>query len=286
MNTQIPGDARELVAGVEDLFTLPEMYLRIREAVDDSGSSIADVAEIVSGDPVITARLLRFANSAFFGLPSQVDTISRAVNILGTQLVHDVVLATSVSGSCAMATDALDVRQFWSSSAYCAVLSRLLAQRCHVLDSERVFLEGLLRDIGHLVMYQQIPVPIAEAQRQAISSGAELYQVERALIGYDYGQVGQELMALWNLPPSLGEVARYHVEPASSENCPLETAIVHIAHHIAIAARSGSNVADATLPISADAWTVTGLSEEVIDPVRIEADSSVTEAQQIFIEAA
>jgi HD-like signal output (HDOD) protein len=286
MTARNSGTAGELVAGVEDLFTLPEMYLRIKEVIENGESSIADVADIVSSDPVITARLLRFANSAFFGLSKQIDTISRAVNMLGTQLVHDTVLATSVAESCAVAADVLDMRLFWSSSAYCAVLSRLLAQRCNVLDSERIFLEGLLRDIGHLVMYQQIPDSLEEARRQARSSGMELYQVERELIGYDYGQVGQELMMLWKLPPSLGEVARYHVEPAGSKNCPLETALVHIAHHIAIAAQSGANLSGGKLPISADAWMVTGLREDLIDPVKIEADSSVAEVRELFLEAA
>jgi HD-like signal output (HDOD) protein len=286
MNTNNTGSAKELVAGVQDVFTLPDMYLKIKEVVEDEDSSIADVAEIVSGDPAVTARLLRFANSAFFGMPSKVDTISRAVNILGTQLVHDVVLATSVSESCGADTDAFDQRAFWSDSAYCAVLSRLLAQHCNVLDSERVFLEGLLRDIGHLVIYQQIPERAAEAKRRSLSTDVELYQAERELIGYDYGQVGQELMALWGLPPSLGEVARYHVEPAGSNSCPLETAIVHIAHHMMLQSGVDGDSVDGNLLVSEDAWKITGLSEAVLVPVKAAADACVAEARQIFLDAA
>ena len=286
MNANNAGSARELVAGIQDLFTLPEMYLKIKEVVEDDDSSIADVAEIVSSDPVVTGRLLRFANSAFFGMPAKVDTISRAVNILGTQLVHDVILATTVSASCNTETEALDQRKFWSDSAYCAVLSRLLAQHCNVLDSERVFLEGLLRDIGHLAMYQRIPECLEEAKRHSKTAGVELYQAERELIGYDYGQVGQELMAFWGLPSSLGEVARYHVDPAGSNSCPLETSIVHIAYHMMLQAEPDGDSIDRKLLVSNDAWKTTGLSEDMLDPVKTAADACVAEARQIFLDAA
>ena len=277
---------RDLVAGVEQLFTLPDLYMRVKNLIEDPESSVADVAELISADPAIAARLLKFANSAFFGQSRQVDTVSRAVTVLGTQLVHDVALATSVIDSCAGVADSTDLPKFWSDSAYCAVLARQLAERCNVLDSERIFLEGLLRDIGHLVMVKQIPDQLAAARQQAKSTGAELYRVERELIGCHYGEVGQQLMTLWQLPPSFGEVARYHVEPSGTNECPLEAAIVHIAHHMTLAAEADGNVDDAALPIRAEAWAATGLSADVIESVRTDADSELAEARALFVEAA
>ncbi len=286
MNVEVAVNPRDLVADVRELFTLPDMYLRVKEAIDSEESSVGQVAELIASDPVITARLLRFANSAFFGLSQQVDTISRAVTVLGTQLAHDVVLATSVVDSCAGVADTVDLRSFWSDSAYCGLLARLLAQRCNVLDSERIFLEGLLRDLGHLVMYQQLPDETGAAREQARSSGRELYQVERDILGCHYGEVGQELMASWQLPASFGEVARYHVDPAGASNCPLEAAIVHIAHQIALSSSAGGNLAGDELPIKAAAWGVTDLTMDVIEPVQAEADSALAETQALFIAAA
>lgn len=286
MNAEVATDPRELVAGVRELFTLPEMYMRVKEAIEDEESSVGDVAELIATDPVITARLLRFANSAFFGLSRQVDSVSRAVTVLGTQLAHDVVLATSVVDSCAGVADAVDLRAFWADSAYCGLLARLLAQRCNVLDSERIFLEGLLRDLGHLVMYQQIPEEMRAAREQARSSGRQLYLVEQELLGCHYGEVGQELMAAWQLPASFGEVARYHVDPGSSANCPLEAAMVHIAHHVALGSAADGDLVVEELPISAAAWSTTNLTAEMIGPVKEEADSALAETQALFVDAA
>lgn len=285
MNAEVATDPRELVAGVRELFTVPEMYMRVKAAIEDEESSVGDVAELIASDPVITARLLRFANSAFFGLSRQVDTVSRAVTVLGTQLAHDVVLATSVVDSCA-GVEGVNLPTFWSDSAYCGLLARLLAQRCNVLDSERIFLEGLLRDLGHLVMYQQIPDETREARAQAHSSGRALHVVEQELIGCHYGQVGQELMAAWQLPASFGEVARYHIDPAGSPSCPLEAAIVHIAHHVAVASRQDGGLVIEDLPIAAEAWATTGLTADVIEPVKEEADSALAETQALFVDAA
>ena len=81
---------------VTDLTTLPDLYVRVKNVIDDPNASHKDLADVLSIDPVISARLLRVANSAFYGLPSQIATISRAVNLLGTQQVHDLVLATAV----------------------------------------------------------------------------------------------------------------------------------------------------------------------------------------------
>ncbi|MDJ0927010.1 MAG: HDOD domain-containing protein [Gammaproteobacteria bacterium] len=272
----------DLVAGVEELFTLPALYMRVKALIEDPETSIADVADLISGDPAIAARLLKFANSAFFGQSRQVDTVSRAVTVLGTQVVHDVVLATSVVDSCAVVADSVDLRTFWSNSAYCAVLARQLAERCNVLDSERIFLEGLLRDIGHLVMVKQVPEQLADARQQARATGRQLYQLEWELIGCHYGEVGQQLMTLWQLPPSFGEVARYHVEPGQTQASPLEAAIVHIAHHITVAAEAGGEV---DLPIQAAAWQTTGLSVDVIDSVRTDAAAELSEAQALFVDS-
>lgn len=89
--------AEELVASTLKLVTLPAVYLRAKKVIDDPDSTLGDLAEVIGQDPAITVRLLRIANSAFFGFAARIDTVVRAVNILGMQQVHDLLLATSVS---------------------------------------------------------------------------------------------------------------------------------------------------------------------------------------------
>ncbi len=93
-------------------------------------------------------------------------------------------------------------------------------------------------------------------------------------------------MAAWQLPASFGEVARYHIDPAGSPSCPLEAAIVHIAHHVAVASRQDGGLVIEDLPIAAEAWATTGLTADVIEPVKEEADSALAETQALFVDAA
>ena len=90
-------NAEQLASNASRLATLPEVYLRARRALQSDDSSLAEIADIIACDPGMTSRLLRVANSAFFGFVAQVQTVARAINILGTQQVHDLLLATSVS---------------------------------------------------------------------------------------------------------------------------------------------------------------------------------------------
>jgi len=275
--------AEELVASTVDLVTLPAVYLRAKELIDDPDSSLAEVAEVIGQDPAMTVRLLRIANSAFFGFAARIETVMRAVNILGTQQVHDLLLATSVSNAFSgISSEVVSMDVFWRNSVHCGVAARLLASRCNVLDSERLFVEGLLRDIGHLVIYTKLPGLAKEALVQSCNEGTDLALVERELMGFDYASVGAELMRVWQLPDSLQESVRHHLEPAKAQNFPLETAIVHIAAHMTTGVATKLPTEEWAPSVSADAWRITGLSVDVLPPIVEEAQTHSAETVKLI----
>ena len=279
----VPSNPEELASRVEDLFTLPDIYVKVKELIDDPEASIGDIGNVVALDPGISARLLKFSNSAFFGQSRTVETVGRAVNILGTQTVHDVILATSVANAFSGIDDSvMDMAKFWSGSIYRGVVARLLAIECGLLDSERVFVQGLLSDIGHLVMYKEIPELAAAAATQATESGAGLAAVERELIGYDYAGVGGALMCAWELPESITETVRHHTDLSQSTSFPLESAIVHLACHIAVAAESDVDVSEWDLPVDPLAWQTTKLEQSIYSSIEEAADAAVGEARELF----
>lgn len=140
------------------LISLPDVYLRLKSVIDDPGFAMNDIADVISQDPAMTARLLRLVNSAYFGFAAKIDTVNRAVGMLGSQQVHDLVLAASVAQRFeGMSNQVMDMERFWLRSVTRAIACRELAVMCNMLDGERVFVAGLLSDIGHLIMYQSVP---------------------------------------------------------------------------------------------------------------------------------
>lgn len=219
----------------------------------------------------MTARLLKVVNSSFFGFASTIETVSYAVTLLGPEQVHDLILATSVgrvfSGINSRVTN-MDL--FWRTSVYCGVASRLLSSYCNVLDTERLFVAGLLRDIGHLVMYIEVPDAVQQALSDSRREQRPLHSVERELIGFNYADVGYELMRAWKLPASLQEIVRHHPEPGRARHYPLETSIVHMASSLAVATKQDEGtLAERIDPV---AFQATGITPERIAHARQEID--------------
>lgn len=269
--------AQTLVKESVELISLPDVYVRLRNVIALPDSSMADVAEVIASDPSITARLLKLVNSSFFGLESQVDTITRAINLLGTQEVHDLVLATSMVDSFSgFSNEYFNIYDFWFKGVYCAVTARLLAYYCKDLDTERPFVAGLLHNIGHLLTYQKIPHESRSAIKLAAQKNIKLYMAERELLGFDYAQLGAEMMREWKLPVSLQEITEFHLEPARASNYQLEAAIIHIAAEITDKALAQIPVSAETLAVNPVSWQMTGLSVDAIPDIKKEVDQQAS----------
>ncbi len=221
---------QELVESCDTLASLPEVYLRVREVVNDPTSDSQNLANAISIDPAISARVLKLVNSPFYGFPRQVDTIFRAASILGMQPIHDLVLATSVTGVFAgMSQTVKDMRAFWADSVFCGLVAREVAKRGNVDDSERLFVLGLLRDIGHLVMYEKIPELCQAAIIRSQQEHKMLAEIEREVIGFDFAEVGALLIEKWNLTETIRVAIGYHLKPCQTKAFTLETSILHVA---------------------------------------------------------
>lgn len=276
--------ATHLVKGVATLVSLPEVCTRVNDMVDDARSSAADIGNVICQDPGLTARLLKIANSSFYRFPSKIETVSRAVTIIGTRELRFLVLAScAIRSFDRLDNDLIDMASFWRHSLYTAVIARELAGRCNVLHRERLFVAGLLHDIGHLVMYNKIPDLVQVMLERANRSGEPLYQAERDVFDIDHGVVGAELLKLWNLPQSLQEAVEHHHEPQKAESYALEAAIVHIANSLARLAERGCTNAQDGPPIAPEAWEITRLNGDIIEPTLIEARAQFIEALLLFL---
>lgn len=279
-------DISELVRSVGDLVTLPDVFIRINQLVESPDSTIADIARAVSQDPAFTVRLLRVANSPFYGFSSSIDTVAKAVSVIGTSQIRNLALSTTIANSFSgLSNKLVSMDNFWRHSLYCGLAARKLAQLSGKCDAEAVFTAGLLHDIGELVIFNRMPEQAREALLQVLDSADELalYQSEQQIMGFDHAQVGGELARQWKLPPLLEECILFHHELNAAQRYPRETAIVHIANILAQMAEVQTLDASDVSPIDPAAWEITGLSKaEVIDTVVAETQADIAEAEILF----
>jgi putative nucleotidyltransferase with HDIG domain len=265
--------ASDLLKGAVNVASLPGVYLRLSAVVSDPRSSAVDIGAVIGEDPGLTARLLRLVNSAMYGFPSRIETVSHAISIVGTAQLQDLALATSVIRLFAQVPESLvSMESFWRHSVACGVTARAIAARRREPNVERYFVAGLLHDIGRPIMFMQVPQEARQAVLRSRETGEPLFRVEHALLGFDHAHVGYALLDLWKLPPSLREPVANHHFPDRSQRFPVETAIVHVADLVANALGLGSSGEPGVPPLDLRAWDAVGLPPGTIGDILEEAE--------------
>lgn len=272
-----------VVKRLEALASLPDIVTKINDVADDPNSTTQDMQNLIQQDPALTARLLKIANSAFYGFPAQVDTINRAVMVVGTNGIRDLVWATSAMGTFAgLNSRFVDMRDFWRHSLYVATVARVLATKCRILRKERFFLAGLLHDIGRLALYHTMPDEIEAVLICADNTEESLCVAEKKILGFDHTDIGEALLKQWKLPENVQAVAKNHHHATTSGDYRLEVAVVHIADNIAKTAGVFGDKFSKEQTIDPAAWHVTGLSEKIIDSTIGLADEQYKEVVALF----
>lgn len=223
-------NSQEYLVDIASLVTLPDVYIAVKEAVEDPDIGMMELAELVSFDPAISTRLLKIANSPFYGQVSQIDTVKRAVALLGTKTVHDTVLAISVSGAFqSIAGVNYDVAAFWQGSIMRAVVAKSCAIELKIPEPDRLFILGLLSDIGHMIMNIRAPHLMQKVLSQHKKTGFPLFQFERSTFGFDHGELGADLLEGWSIPNSIIAGIRYQNCPEIAPEYRQEAAIIYCA---------------------------------------------------------
>jgi putative nucleotidyltransferase with HDIG domain len=219
----------------------------------------------VGVDPNLTARLLRIANSAFYGFSRKIDTISRAVTVIGTTELYQLVLSVSaVQQFSNIPNELVKMDTFWHHSVYTGLLARSLAARARVLHPERLFVAGLMHDIGSLVLYHQRPEQMRDILLVAEGDEDVLYHAELERFQFTHASVGGELMGRWLLPVELVDAVKWHHEPEKAENAPMEAHILQLAGQLVNESSQGNfmGLPRSAPQLSQSLQEVVGLSED------------------------
>ncbi len=277
---------QDLVTGVIRLVSLPEVCLRVNEMMEDPATSAKELGEVISRDTGLTARLLKIVNSSFYGFPSKIETVSRAVTVIGLRELRGLVLAASaVETFSKIPTEVLNRVHFWRHSVYCGVVAQLVAEECKVLHSERLFVAGLLHDIGKLIIAHRLPEEMKTIKNRVAAEQRFDFEVEQDVLGFDHADVGGALLREWKMPPTLCDAVEYHHRPSEAEESLMDAAMVHLANSITGMAEEGLDVDIETMiqPVDEQIWAVLGVDASIIETVSKKAGPLFTDALEVIL---
>ncbi len=264
--------AQQFVHSLAEQVTIPEVYRDFRRLCSAPDSTISDYAAVVNTDPALATRLIRIANTPFFGYSRAAHNLEQTISLIGVMQIHDVLIGSLVMRAFAgIPNELVNLSLFWENSVHCGILSRLIAKKCQLPASQRLFALGLFHDIGHLVMYAKQPELAQLALQQSLRQGVALFLVERKLFGFDYAQLGYELLRLWHLPGNFQEIIRHHVEPEKAQHYPVETAVVHLAYALPQLINGPIDTEEQKILVSPLASKLTRLNQNDLKPIRAEA---------------
>jgi len=265
-------DVEALIDEVDELLSLPDAAIRLNALLSEPDVTTAEIAEVVSLDPALAARVLRAVNSAYFGLRSRVDTISKAITMIGTSELQSLVLATSAAQafkniSCKL----IDMESFWQHSVRAALAARGFAESCLSRHRERVFLAALMHDIGKLVLYHQLP---GESTRilESVLAGRAQEEAEMSVLGYTHADVGAALLERWNLPSSLHVPVRHHHRYAEATEFTKESALIYLGSEVAHLMEKERTAESPMLSDADEAWVQAGCLPSELEEVMIDVD--------------
>jgi HD-like signal output (HDOD) protein len=219
----------------------PTIISELNTVIADPFATSNDVAQVVNKSPSLASHLLKIVNSAYYGFPSKIDRISRAVTIIGTKEISNLALGISVMRAFEdISPDLIDMSSFIRHSLACALLSRIIAAQKNISETEQVSVSGLLHDIGKLIVLKYYPGAALAAFEHAIACGGSVFQSEKEVLGIYHTRVAQDLLKKWNIPPMLENSIAFHHRPSAAVD-PSKAVIVQMADIITNALGLGSS---------------------------------------------
>ncbi|BDQ37906.1 phosphohydrolase [Pseudodesulfovibrio nedwellii] len=265
------GTPETLVRHETELTSFPDIFFRIKEVLEDDSASADRIARVVSTDMSLAAKLLKLVNSPLYGFPQTIDSISRAVALVGAKELSTLALGISaINYFKDIPPELMDMETFWRHSISCGIFAKILAGTQTGLSPERFFIGGLLHDVGRLIMFKKLPYASTEAMLFARENSIPLTEAEMSVMGFIHTDVSTPLLEAWKFPEGLSNMINYHHKPMEFPN-PLEPAIIHVADNLANAVEIALSGMYVMPGMDEDAWVLLG-----VDPVPL-LEKSVSE---------
>ena len=261
----------------------PILYYQLREKLDDPDSTFDDLAAVIKTDPAMSARLLKIVNSAFYGFDKKVDTLTHALNIIGTEQLTDLALGAIVTSKFqGIPRDLINMEAFWMHSIGCGIAAQKIAQRMPGVEAEKMYLGGMLHDIGSLILFKESPEDAKKILLRCKESGENLFKVEKEVLGYDHAEIGAMLLSEWKLSGRLAEMVKYHHQPENAGEYLKEASIIARADALVYEMKIGNSGEPGVPALNPKVLEVTPLSDEEINGLKEEITGRVDDTVRMF----
>ena len=207
--------------------SVPKVVRSLMETFNQEDVDTVSVASLIEEDPVLTAKLLKIANSAFFGLSRSVTNARDAINMMGLIKVRALVIAASLSEGFSRVAG-VDLNQFWRYSINSANLSRYIALPIKI-DENTAFTAGMVHGIGELMMHAAMPEAMLDLNSKVKVLDISRARAEQRLFGYSYAEVGAALADEWRFPVKMVNAIRYQTAPFDNTLYEPIAGVIHIA---------------------------------------------------------
>ncbi|MCX8127641.1 MAG: HDOD domain-containing protein [Synergistetes bacterium] len=265
-----------ILSKLRDLPTLPEVAAKVMEIANNPRSSAADMAKVISQDQALTAKILKLVNSAYYGFPRKISTITQAIVILGFRTVRDLVLNISISDMFnSKNVGGLNAESLWLHNLGVAITAKILAKRIGYDPPEEAFTCGLLHDLGKLVFIKLFPQEYEKVATIARDGDKWIRDVEEAIFEIDHSVVGKWVADYWKFPHQLVQAIQMHHQPNLDNEYPELTSIIHGADILTRIKKIGSGGDNQIPSFRKEAWMILKLKPQDLNDIYNEIEKDI-----------
>jgi len=216
------------VLNIKDLPTIPSVITKIIRVVQDEKSEAKDLVKVIENDQALASKILRIANSAYYGRRGQITNIVKATILLGFELIKNLSISISVINAFGnkIENSFFNLEKFWTHSIGVGVASQIIATECKKNDIETLFTLGVIHDIGKLIFIFICPEEYKKSLILVKEEGISIREAEEKIFGIDHTLVGFWVCKRWNLPEMFTTIIKNHHKPLQNTDYSAENAII------------------------------------------------------------